>query len=344
MSLRSSLCRFFWTAILVATGNVWLAAQAPQPALPHAGLPSLHTVDAAQYRSHLQTLLGVVAACQRSASACNPKAVGDMDDSVHTGSGPDVIERYGWLRDLLEERNDPGGKRRSELLPHAAQRLSEQVAELDGAASSTGLTPGQRSARAAILARKEFRTAETYTWSDRLGAWFSELVNRLFGGVSSLGRLAPWLGSALQWGTLLGAAALLFFWIFRALDRQRVAIGRLHGDAAQGQQLAESRAWAEQARAHAERAEWRDAIHALYWASIVLLEDRRTLRRSSTRTPREALRLVDPASHLREPLQAQTGAFERIWYGLHPAGAGDYEFALRYHNELAGRQGTAGSE
>ena len=118
------------------------------------------------------------------------------------------------------------------------------------------------------------------------------------------------------------------------MDRQRVTIGRLGTDAINAEQQAESRMWAARARAYAEGGEWREAVHALYWASIVALEDRRTLRRSGTRTPREALRLIDPASHLREPLRAQTGEFERIWYGLRPAGREDYARVLALYEEV----------
>ncbi len=333
MSVRPGVYAAVLGASLIPASS-GMAAQAPQPMVPHAGLPGLRTVTPAQYGDHLRGLQTLVAACQRSEAACDSKQVGDLDDVVHTVAEPDYRERYGWLRDLLEDRNDPGHKRRNDLLPAAAQRLREQLTELEGAPSNISLTASQKSARRTVLARKEFRGTESYSWRDRLDAWISKWLDRLFGGVSTLGRMAPWIGTVIEWGTLLTAALLLFVWIYRSLDRQRVAIGRLTGGAAQAQQRAESRAWAEKARALAERGEWRDAVHAIYWASIVLLEDRRTLRRNATRTPREALRLIDPASHLREPLQAQTAAFERIWYGLRPAAAGDYQAALQRYNAL----------
>ncbi len=310
-------------------------AQVPQPAaMPHAGLPGLKTVSTAEYREHLLALQSLVAACAARGEACEPGSVGDLDDYVHPATGENYIERYGWLRDLLADRNDPGHKRRTELLPHAAQRLAEQVREVDMPSAPLPLTATEKSARAAVLARREFRTTEDYSLMERLGAWVSNLLNKLFGGFSTLGRMAPWLGTALQWGALLLTAALLLVWVYRALDRQRIALGRLHGIGPSAEAQAESRAWAAKAQQHAESCEWRDAVHALYWASIVALEDRRTLRRSGTRTPREALRLIDPASHLREPLQAQTGEFERIWYGLQPAAADDYQSALNHYRAL----------
>lgn len=310
------------------------AAQLPAPMVPHAGLAPLKTVSMADYRTHLEALRGIVLACERSASACDPSLVGD-DNLVDPGDSPAFIERFGWLRDLLEDRADPAHAKRTALLPHADERLRQQAQELDHPGSAVvALSKPMRSARASVLARQEFRTTGGYSLNDRLAAWFSELINRMFSGVSSLGRVAPWLGTALQWGTLLLAATLLILWAYRALDRQRVAIGRLQTGDRSAEAQAESRLWAARARDYADRGEWREAVHALYWASIVVLEDRRTLRRSGTRTPREALRLIDPASHLREPLRAQTGEFERIWYGLQPAAAADYQSALTHYQVL----------
>ncbi len=319
-------------ALVLLCGCLSLGAQAPEPMVPHPGLPGLRTITPAAYREHLEELQILVATCQQADAACDAKRVGELDDAVQMDGGAPVVVRYAWLRDLLEDRNDPDHTQRRALLPHAAERLERDLAEVP--APGVALTARMRSARSSVLERSEFRTAETYSLQDRISAWFSALIFKLFGGVSSLGRMAPWLGLALEWGTLAVAAGLLFFWVYRALDRQRVALGSLRGDAAVAEREAESRAWAEQARRLAGQGKWRDAIHAFYWASIVLLEDRRTLRRSPTRTPREALQLIDPASHLRGPLQAQTASFERIWYGLRPASPDEYAEALRQHQAL----------
>lgn len=330
-------CKLYWSLCACLLLTAGLAAQVPQPAMPHAGLPGLKTVTTEAYRDHLITLQRLVRDCLQRVDACDAAQVGDLDDFVRANSGAPYIERYGWLRDLLADRDDPDHKRRTELLPHAAQRLSEELAAIDSTTVLVPLTQRQTSARTAVLAGREFRTTQDYSLTERLAAWVSSVLGKLFGGFSTLGRMAPWLGTTLQWGALLLTAVLLLVWAYRALDRQRVALGKLYSDSAANAAQAESRAWAAQAQQHAERGEWRDAVHALYWASIVALEDRRTLRRSGTRTPREALRLIDPASHLREPLQAQTGAFERIWYGQQPAAQDDYQAALRNYEALQQR-------
>ncbi|MGI4852859.1 MAG: DUF4129 domain-containing protein [Janthinobacterium lividum] len=336
--LRRHLYQTLSVSFLLTAG---LGGQVPQPSLPHAGLPGLKTASTEQYRNHLQALQQLVRDCIQRADACDTAQVGDLDDFVRADAGAPYIERYGWLRDLLVDRNDPEHKRRTDLLPHAAQRLAEQVAELDSPVAAAPLTTQQKSARTAVLAQREFRTTQDYSLTERLAAWVSNLLSKLFGGFSTLGRMAPWLGTALQWGALLLTAVLLLVWVYRALDRQRIALGKLHTDSAANAAQAESRAWAAMAQQHAERGAWRDAVHALYWASIVALEDRRTLRRSGTRTPREALRLIDPASHLREPLHAQTGEFERIWYGQQPAAQDDYQSALRNYESLRQRNAKA---
>ncbi len=326
-------------ACLLVVAVACLHAQSPRPVAPHAGLAPEQKVSVEQYRQHLDALRQLVADCSRIVTACDAARVGN-DDRVQPAG---YLVRYTWLRDLLEDRNDPTHSLRRTLLPDAEQRLVEQASELDHPQRMAPLTAADKAARDTVLRRSEFRTTADYSLTERIGAWIAGLLNRLFGGVSSLGRMAPWLGTTLQWGSLLLAAVFLLLWVYRALDRQRVALGKLSGDADRGAAHAASRAWAARARQHAERGEWRDAVHCLYWASVVLLEDRRTLRPNATRTPREALRLIDTSSAAREPLRLQTADFERIWYGLQPAAASDYEAALAHYNALQGPVRSAGA-
>jgi hypothetical protein len=324
---------------LLCLAGLTCEAQVPQ-VVPHAGLPATKDVSTAEYRAHLDALRQLVADCGRVVTACDAAKVGD-DDRVTPAAGPAYVERYGWLRDLMLDRNDADHKLRLEMLPRAEQRLVEQESELDEPARGVAVTDAQRAARTAVLRRSEFRTDEGYSLRERLFAWLGEKLAKFFGGISSLGRSAPWLGTALQWGALVGALVLLLLWIYRALDRQRIALGKLSGDVSREAALAESRAWVERAKVYAEGGKWREAVHALYWASIVVLEDRRTLRRSGTRTPREALKLVDLSSPIGMLLRAQTSDFERIWYGLQDAGAADYESALAQYEAMRSARAQA---
>lgn len=315
---------------------MWLAveawAQLPDLSPPASQAP-LRDVSAMEYRAHLDALRVLVADCGRVITKCDPAAVGS-DDRVHPAQGAAYIERYGWLRSLLDPHNVATLKLRDQMLPHAEQRLSEQEAELDRPVTVAPLRAEERAARDAVLASKEFQTVREYSLRERIAAWISEKLSRMFSGAAALGRMAPWLGTALEWGSLILVAALLTLWLYRSLDRQRQALGKLHGDALRTAAEAESRAWADLAKTHAAQREWRDAVHCMYWATIVLLEDRRTLRRNPARTPREALALVDGRSQALEPLRAQTLTFERIWYGNAPALEADYAEATSQYGQV----------
>lgn len=325
--------RWLLVAVFVAP---CMRTQAQVPALtPPQGLPPLRDVSVEEYRHHLDQLRSLVADCGRVVTACNPENVGN-DDRVHPSQGQPYAVRYGWLRALLDNRDTAVHRSRMELLAQAEQRLSDQEEELNHPKSASPLRQEDRVQRDRVLASKEFQVVHEYSWRERVSAWLSEKLARIFGGAASLGRIAPWFGKALEWGSLLAAITLLVLWIYRALDRQRTALGKLTGDMAKREAIEASRAWAELAQMHAANGGWRDAIHCLYWATIVLLEERRTLRRSETRTPREALQLLVVSPQLREPLVAQTVAFERIWYGFANATQEDYEAARQNYRRVQG--------
>lgn len=330
--LRRMRACCFLVLLLTAPG---LRAQPQLPIVAPKGLPPLQDVSVDDYRKHLDQLRALVADCGRVVTACDPLKVGS-DDRVHPAQGQPYAVRYGWLRDLLDD-GDPASRRlRGELLPRAEQRLSEEEEELGYPKTAAALTQHDRAQRDQVFATKEFQVVTEYSWRERVSAWISDKLSRLFGGAASLGRMAPWLGSALEWGSLILALALLVLWAYRTLDRQRTSLGKLTGDVARREAMEASRAWAELAQTHAANSEWRDAVHCLYWATIVLLEERRTFRRSETRTPREALQLIKVSSELREPLHEQTSALERIWYGFADASQVDYDDAMQNYRQVQG--------
>jgi len=110
----------------------------------------------------------------------------------------------------------------------------------------------------------------------------------------------------------------------------------------------EATAWATQAEEFAGRGEWREAVHCLYWAAIVLLESRRAWRHNPTRTPREYVRLLKPGSGQQRGLRDLTRMFERVWYGLREGRAEEYAEARELYEVLASgaveRAGTERSE
>jgi hypothetical protein len=112
--------------------------------------------------------------------------------------------------------------------------------------------------------------------------------------------------------------------------------------------VAAHRSWQEWIRAAREAAahgDFREAVHSVYWAGIVNLEDSGVIEPDRTRTPREYLRAVAessgdapaPSAKLRAPLAALTSRLERVWYGLRPAGAEDFQECMERVQELGCR-------
>jgi uncharacterized protein DUF4129 len=92
--------------------------------------------------------------------------------------------------------------------------------------------------------------------------------------------------------------------------------------------------WLAEARAAANRGDWRDAIHLAYWCSISYLEARGVWRPDRARTPREYLRLMPPSSADRPALAALTQGFELVWYGMQDADADAFAQALAQLKKL----------
>jgi hypothetical protein len=220
------------------------------------------------------------------------------------------------------------------LLQDAAARLDEDAA-LETATEAQSSDNFQRARKQAdeVLARSEFRTVTQESFWDREIAKFWQWVGEVFGGVSRFGKRSPWLIPLMEWGSITLAAAGLLTWVFRTMQRQRLAV-RFEASAISEVWQKESDNWAELARAEAVRQDWRAAVHCLYWATIVMMEGRKLWRQNRARTPREYLLLLEPGSRVQQALGRMTQIFERIWYGLRPAAESDYASALMLFEEL----------
>ncbi|WP_229741078.1 DUF4129 domain-containing protein [Silvibacterium dinghuense] len=294
---------------------------------------SSHALAAATlsaYTMHLGTLRSLVEACRQSPAQCDPDKVGS-DEQV-SGASVSFDAHYEWLRDTLHKAHDPSLKDRATLLDDAARHLDEDLRDA-GIAAPAKLPSQAVQRRDAILARPEYVTVTQVSIWDRIFARLYSWLDRLFGNVAGFGRRSPWIGPLMEWSLIVLALTGLTLWAMRVFRRQRLRLAAEPGRAMEPAEDA-SRNWRELAARHAEAHEWRDAIHCLYWASIVLLEGRRMWAPSRSRTPREYVRLVEPGSARRTLLEQQTRAFERIWYGLETAAPGDYQQALHLHEEL----------
>jgi len=298
---------------------------------------ALKQTTLAEYIAHLESLHTLVQKCQASASACDPSQVGD-DDQVTLqalGSGANVNQfeaRYDWLRKTLKQAQDPKAKNRDEELATATSRLEDALRDATGQPPASGFADARQRADA-ILAHPEFVTVEEQSVWDKLIARFFLWLDSLFGNVAKFGQRSPWIGPLLELGLISLAFAALALWAMRAFQRQRLAVQLESGRQLEAWEEA-SRNWRILAEERAAHHAWREAIHCLYWATIVMLEGRRYWTPNRSRTPREYLALLEAGSLRWNLLRQQTRSFERIWYGLNPAAQRDYQNALELHEQL----------
>jgi Domain of unknown function (DUF4129) len=294
------------------------------------GTVDLRSVTIAEYKGHLESLKALVAACEKNPIECDSKKVG-ADERVEGGS---FQAHWSWLRDALSSAHNPDSPDRAALLQQAAARLNED-ATLADRSNPQSADAFQRARKQAddVLSRSEFRTVEEHSYLERQIARFWQWVNGVFSGVSRFGQRSPWLVPVMEWGAMTLAAAFLLTWVFRTMQRQRLAV-RIESRVSAEVWQKESNNWAELARAEAAKQNWRAAVHCLYWAAIVMLEGRRLWRQNRARTPREYVLLLEPGSGVQQSLRRLTQIFERIWYGLRPAAESDYASAQRLFDEL----------
>jgi hypothetical protein len=165
----------------------------------------------------------------------------------------------------------------------------------------------------------------------RLSAWMLRMLGKLFGGMARY----PIGGEILFWLIVVAGVGFIALWVFRFLaSRERM-------EAMPGSEIVNaSRTWQEwirMAREAAGRNDFREAVHAAYWAGIARLEDAGVVPKDRTKTPREYLRLVTAAPGelmtarpmYREPLTELTKRLERIWYANRGAGPEDYQQTLQ---------------
>jgi Domain of unknown function (DUF4129) len=246
------------------------------------------------------------------------------------------------LRALLDEAvKDPA--RRLERIAEARERVDELDSELSGYDSAASpRDAGARATLGRILARSEFRTDYTPSAWERLQqrarSWALQMITRLLGRLGGY----PLAARMLFWILLLGAAAILALLLFRSWIRQaRTAELRAPTVFVATQTWQE---WIRAARSAADRANFREAIHALYWAGIVCLENSHVIPCEPSRTPRERLRHLNAAvgavpapgdgAVVRDRLRALTSTLERTWYADGLATRQDFLDSLHMVEEL----------
>jgi hypothetical protein len=167
-----------------------------------------------------------------------------------------------------------------------------------------------------IFQRREFRgikgPSEWQLLENRFANWLTNWIGRLLSRL----HISATTGNVLAWIVIGLAFAASSYWIFRTLSRRTVKDELPTSGAVEP---SDSREWASEALAAAERGDYREAVHCAYWAAVARLEDLKLLRRDRSRTPRESLRLLDSHPDEQSSLRNLTGHFELIWYGYRAA-------------------------
>lgn len=281
-----------------------------------------------QLNDRLQSLQLLVGACAAAPgkSACDPAAVGN-DLQVALPSGTRTVE-FNWLRAALSQAGTSGHAQQD--LAAAQERLARDLNSLNFATQeSPEDLQHDRTVLRQILASGDFPQPQPPSpWQrlrDQFLAWLADRLDRLAPG----GSATRWISQFLLFAAILGSCGGLLLWFSRAARRQRLLITQGGGKASEhaATSLRGWQLWLAEARALADRKEWRDAIHRLYWAAIAALETRGAWRPDRARTPREYLALLGAASSSQHDLQQLTGSLERFWYGGDTPDESDYTHA-----------------
>jgi Domain of unknown function (DUF4129) len=294
----------------------------------------------ASYTAHLEALRSLLENCRANAAACDVSKVGSDEQvnlaGLNAGANVNSFEaHYDWLRGTLTRAHDPAMKNRDDQLNSAISRIQDELRDAGKAAapSTSDDFAHARSSADTILNHSEFVTVSNPSIWDRLIAHIYLWLDSLFSNVEKFGERSPWIGPLLEWALIVLALTGLVLWAMRVLRRQRLKV-KIEATRQIEPWEEASRNWRAQAAEQAARQNWREAVHCLYWASIVMLEGRRFWTPNVSRTPREYLRLLEAESPRWTLLRRQTQGFERIWYGLRAADAHDYQGALALHEEL----------
>jgi hypothetical protein len=314
-------------AVVMFWGSGGVSAQVRSGRLKHESMRD--------FQEHLAGVEALVQTCGAGAAGCDAAKVGE-DERVDAGgtSGAGVFEvRWDWLRESLQEAHGAKADRRAALMQAAVVRVNEMLSENVAAAGGSAEFATARKDADRILAGSEFVRVKKQSWLDRQVAKFWLAWGRFWDGATNIGAAGVWVGRALEFVLFGGAAVALALFVRRSLQRQRLAVA-LNGEASELAWTRESTDWAAQAENSARAGDWRDAVHSLYWATIVMLEGRRAWRHNPARTPREYVRLLKPGSAQQKALRGLTQIFERLWYGLRDAGPADYERARSLYESL----------
>jgi hypothetical protein len=286
-----------------------------------------------EYISELDRCSAVLNAPQKDPAAFrNLRATLPPSWTVADG-GQTYTVPTGWLTSaLVALRTDvPAG---NALLASTRQRLAALRASAESLEEQSH-TAGPQQARAQldhILSAKEFQNGHGPSWFDLLKARVYDWIGRKWDWLIGHFRHGRTIGNVIAWSLIALAALLLALWAVRASLRAGTQTDMDLGGASRPE--GGWRDWLRNARAAAERGDYRAAIHAAYWAGVMRLEEVHRLPQDRARTPREALRLIRRESPEYAPLAQLTRRFELVWYGYRSATETDWSDAIEQLEKL----------
>ncbi|HET8889194.1 MAG TPA: DUF4129 domain-containing protein [Candidatus Angelobacter sp.] len=300
-----------------------------------APLAWAESISIAGYRQELQGIVAKVDSLESHPENAGALVASIPDQvSVTTNSG-EIKVSYKALKDSLAAFAAADEKTRPGLLREIREYARVMSEASEGYENNAADTATAHHKLEEILSRREFKQqgqsakdallARIYYWIAR---WLSKIV---FKGQTSfdLMRLIIYL--------LVGAAAtLLLVWTIRRLRRpqEELAQREIIPFAPSARSW---RAWLADARAQAQKEDWRNAIHLAYWAGISYLEEHGAWKPNRARTPREYLRLIGKTAAQYPVLAALTRKLEIVWYGYGTAAETDFHEALGQLEKLGCR-------
>jgi Domain of unknown function (DUF4129) len=238
-----------------------------------------------------------------------------------------------WLTSALQKLERDPAESASRLRDIDVRLAAMRQAAMELETGSNETSPkDSRADLEKILRRREFRgmqgPSQMELLKTRILRWIAERIYRLFSRL----HLGSTTGNVLAWIVVGLAFLTLCYWVWQSLSRST----HLPETPPDGPiDSTDSRMWAKDAVAAAERGDYREAVHSAYWAAVVHLEVLGLLKSDRARTPRESLCLLDPHPQEQKLLREFTRHFELIWYGYRPASADDWSDA-RTHLEKMG--------
>ncbi|MGI4756660.1 MAG: DUF4129 domain-containing protein [Janthinobacterium lividum] len=265
-----------------------------------------------------------IRACDANAAVCESAPL-PQDRTVVLDNHVKSLESYEWLRSGLQQmkKMSPADRhRRAEVLLHHLDETQP--------ATSTAAGPRVRHEADAVLSNVEFAKAKP-SWLQRQWEHFQDWLSRhtrLPGAATS--SLLRFLLELLLFAVPLVSLGL---WLLRQVREERLRTAEPGGH--EPREARRRVDWLQAAKDLAEQRQWRDAVHALYWHSISMLEQQRAIAPSHTRTPREYLHLLPSGTTRRTHLRELTLLLETTWYGNGNATEMDYRRAEELVRDVA---------